>query len=96
MHCRQVFHLEKLKNEEALKLFANTAGNKLSDPLFKHTAEELAKKCEGLPLLIDALAKVLQNSDSPKDWEDALEQLKNSDSVHKALELSFRHLVDSQ
>ncbi|OWM85504.1 hypothetical protein CDL15_Pgr019128 [Punica granatum] len=96
MHCRQVFHLEKLKNEEALKLFGNTAANKLSDPLLKHTAEELAKKCEGLPLLIDALAKVLQNSDSPKDWEDALEQLIKSDSVHKALELSFRHLVDSQ
>ncbi|PKI31736.1 hypothetical protein CRG98_047889 [Punica granatum] len=80
MHCRQVFHLEKLKNEEALKLFGNTAANKLSDPLLKHTAEELAKKCEGLPLLIDALAKVLQNSDSPKDWEDALEQLIKSDS----------------
>ncbi|PKI55966.1 hypothetical protein CRG98_023642 [Punica granatum] len=61
MHCRQVFHLEKLKNDEALKLFANTVGNKLSDPLLKQTAEELAKKCQGLPLLIDALAKVLQN-----------------------------------
>ncbi|OWM88478.1 hypothetical protein CDL15_Pgr003890 [Punica granatum] len=96
MHCHPVFHLNYLKNDEALKLFENTVGAKLSDPGLQGIANEPVNNSRGLPHLIVAITHELQKNKSTEYWKDALERLKKSDSVKSYLDLNFRHLDKTQ
>ena len=71
------FHVEHLSEEEAWGLFKKTAGDAIEKPDLKPTAEEVLRKCGGLPLAIVTVAKALKGKDLIT-WKDALRQLSRS------------------
>ncbi|XP_065849853.1 probable disease resistance protein At4g27220 isoform X2 [Euphorbia lathyris] len=96
MRAQKLFPLEALKDEETLKLFEMSVVE-AKDAKFHAIATKIAKKCAGLPLLIQLVATDLQNKDS-YEWNDKLSQLSTfSDEeiygrVYKVLEFSYESL----
>ncbi|GKV49279.1 hypothetical protein SLEP1_g56037 [Rubroshorea leprosula] len=68
------------------------------------TAREIAEKCAGLPLAVEAVAKALKGKGAHV-WTDALRQLKRPSQesftgipahVYSAIELSYNHLEEKE
>ena len=77
MGTQKNFHVEHLSVEEAWGLFKKTAGDAIEKPDLKPTAEDVLRKCGGLPLAIVTVAKALKGKDLIT-WKDALRQLSRS------------------
>ncbi|XP_065849458.1 uncharacterized protein [Euphorbia lathyris] len=96
MRAQKLFSLEALKEEETWKLFEMSVAE-AKDAKFHAIATKIAKKCAGLPLLIQLVATDLQNKDS-YEWNDKLSQLSTFGDeeiygrVYKVLESSFESL----
>ncbi|KAB5529216.1 hypothetical protein DKX38_019297 [Salix brachista] len=73
------------------------AGDAIKYPDLQLVAEEVAKRCAGLPILLVTVASALKNGDL-SEWKDALERLKRFDKddidrrVYSAIELSYTSL----
>ncbi|KAJ9175175.1 hypothetical protein P3X46_013754 [Hevea brasiliensis] len=100
MGTQVVFHLDVLQAEEAWSFFETTMGD-VTDPELRSIAIEIAKKCAGLPLLLDKVATDLRNRESYA-WNDKLKQLSVFDNeeiyakVHSVLESSYNDLPGNE
>ncbi|XP_054813440.1 probable disease resistance protein At4g27220 [Prosopis cineraria] len=101
MGCQKTIQLEKLHEEDALKLFHTNASINNST-ISKSLVQDIVKQCGGVPVAIVAVARMLKNW-PPNDWKIALKTLKSSKSildvndenlkdVDKCLKLSYDNL----
>ncbi|RXH91579.1 hypothetical protein DVH24_020602 [Malus domestica] len=97
------FALQVLNKEDAWRLFETKAGDVVKNPEMRTVANDVAKKCGGLPLLVVTVASSLRNRSTLPVWKDALRSLKefdNEDSAeqeaYSALEWSYNQLNDKK
>ena len=104
MGAQKNFHVEHLSEEEAWGLFKKTAGDAIEKPDLKPIAEEVVRKCRGLPLAIVTVAKALKDKDLIT-WKDALRQLSRSIEttvegiearIFVSLEFSYKNLYGDE
>ncbi|GKU86108.1 hypothetical protein SLEP1_g677 [Rubroshorea leprosula] len=96
----QIYPLEKLPQNHCLSLLARQALGKgdFNEHLYlKEIAEEIVKKCKGLPLAVKTLGGVLHAELDPKRWVKILnseiwELPEESSCILPALRLSYHHL----
>ncbi|KAK9069124.1 hypothetical protein SSX86_013240 [Deinandra increscens subsp. villosa] len=85
----KAYPLQLLSNVEALSLFAEHALGKQnfdSHPTLKLHGEGIVKKCDGLPLALITLGRVLGKKSNDGEWEELLNsELWNSDDGSKIL-----------
>jgi len=95
------FHVSILLEDEAWYLFQSMTGDVVYEPHIYPVAKQVAKECGGLPLAIVIVGKALENEKELTAWEDAFEQLQNSQSssfrdvhdyVYSRIKLSFKIL----
>ncbi|KAL4376445.1 hypothetical protein GQ457_02G035290 [Hibiscus cannabinus] len=101
MGATKIFQLDDLDDKEAWEFFKKMAGDSFeSNEELRSTANEVAKRCAGLPLAISTVARALQNKELFV-WKEALRQLQRpysenpseiSAEVYRAVELSFNQL----
>ncbi|CAN6583096.1 unnamed protein product [Malus baccata var. baccata] len=91
------------KQGRCLGLFETKAGDVVKNPEMRTVANDVAKKCGGLPLLVVTVASSLRNRSTLPVWKDALRSLKefdNEDSAeqeaYSALEWSYNQLNDKK
>ncbi|KAL6325829.1 hypothetical protein AAG906_026658 [Vitis piasezkii] len=104
MGIEKNFAVEHLSEEEARTLFKKEAGESIEEHDLQRTAEEVLKRCGGLPLAIVTVAKALKGKDSII-WRDALRQLTRSiettiegidATIFLSLELSYNYLFGEE
>lgn len=96
----QTYNLEVLANDDCLSLFAQNAldaPNFDDRPDFKVIGENMVRKCNGLPLALKTLGRLLRTKGSPKEWEYVLNSEiwdlpEDKNSILPALRLSYNHL----
>ncbi|KAH0982108.1 hypothetical protein GBA52_009285 [Prunus armeniaca] len=76
MGTQKNFPLDLLCEQESLSLFEKKAGAVIKDDRIEGVANELAKKCGGLPILVVAVASGLRES-SLEEWKDTLRRFKS-------------------
>ncbi|XP_065851281.1 uncharacterized protein [Euphorbia lathyris] len=86
-----------LEEEEAWNLFQTNAA-KAKDPNLQSIAIEITKNCGGLPLLVQIVAKELENKESWDEesnaWNDMLNRLSVfGNDIHKVVESIFNNLA---
>ncbi|XP_054799808.1 uncharacterized protein LOC129304154 isoform X2 [Prosopis cineraria] len=81
MNCKRMIPLQGLKEDEAWGLFQKHVGafDDNSDSI-KGLAQEITKKCGGLPVAIAAIASTLKEKPQV-EWEEALKTLRDSSPV---------------
>nr|XP_043608998.1 putative disease resistance RPP13-like protein 1 [Erigeron canadensis] len=99
MDCFQPYVLEVLSDEIALSLFAQSALDEQNfdrHPSLKSIAQGIVKKCDGLPLALVTLGKVLKRKESDDEWEALLNSeiwnLDDESGILPALKLSYYDL----
>ncbi|XVF78289.1 hypothetical protein PTKIN_Ptkin14bG0119800 [Pterospermum kingtungense] len=76
MGCK-VIKVNPLSEDEALALFLNKVGPKVSQsPTLESTLRLVVKECAALPLTIVEVAGTLKGEDDPHIWSNALNELK--------------------
>ncbi|VVA27750.1 PREDICTED: disease resistance [Prunus dulcis] len=76
MGTQKNFQLDLLCEQESLSLFVKRSGAVIKENRIEGVANELAKKCGGLPILVVAVASGLRES-SIEVWKDTLRRFKN-------------------
>ncbi|PWA63986.1 Disease resistance protein [Artemisia annua] len=99
MDCVHAYHPDLLSNEEALSLLAqHSLGEQNFDkhPTLKILGEGIVKKCDGLPLALITLGRVLRAKSNNEEWEELLNNelwnLANEGDILPALKLSYYDL----
>nr|KAJ0216571.1 hypothetical protein LSAT_V11C300149060 [Lactuca sativa] len=94
--------LPSLSHDDALSLFAQHAlgvDNFNSHPTLKPHGEGFVKKCDGLPLALIALGRLLRTKKDEEEWKMLLDseiwRLENADEILPALRLSYDDLSAS-
>ncbi|XP_044486366.1 uncharacterized protein LOC123211639 [Mangifera indica] len=77
---RDIF-IGPLSNGDAWNMFRKIVGDAAESSDFRPAADEIVKKCNGLPVAISLIANALEN-ESLHAWEDALAQLQRSNPTH--------------
>ncbi|KAG8492275.1 hypothetical protein CXB51_009939 [Gossypium anomalum] len=106
MGCQNVVQLDCLDDDEAWTLFEKKAGlNDLSDDSIKILANQIVKKCRGLPIAIVPLGSALKGK-THHEWQAAYRRLKdhrlteiqdvNEENAYVCLEASFDHLKNME
>ncbi|XP_059598352.1 uncharacterized protein LOC104881433 isoform X3 [Vitis vinifera] len=104
MGTQENFVVEHLPPGEAWSLFKKLTSDSIEKPDLQPTAEEVLKKCGGLPIAIVTVAKALKGKD-PTAWRDALRQLTRSiettvkgieAKIFLTLELSYNYLYGEE
>ncbi|XP_052486013.1 disease resistance protein At4g27190-like [Gossypium raimondii] len=76
MECRPVVQLDCLDDDEAGTLFEKKAGlDDFSDDSIKILANQIVKKCGGLPIAIVPLASALKGKTNCHEWQVAYQRL---------------------
>lgn len=89
--CREMMIDEAIKvnvlgQEDAWKLFAESAGNVVSLPHIESLAREISRECCGLPLAIKTLGRSMRETTKIELWKNALCQLRQSSPFFKSIE----------
>ncbi|KAJ9556760.1 hypothetical protein OSB04_011374 [Centaurea solstitialis] len=94
-----LYHLQSLSYDDALSLFSQHAlgvSNFESHPTFRLHGEGIVKKCDGLPLALRALGRLLRTKTEEEEWKELLNneiwKLQKGDGVVPALRLSYHDL----
>ncbi|PWA87942.1 NBS-LRR resistance-like protein [Artemisia annua] len=97
--CGKLNHLQSLSHEDAMCLFAQHAlgeNNFDSYPRLKEPGEGIVRKCDGLPLALIALGRLLRTKEDELEWKEIedseIRSLKEGDKIIPALRLSYREL----
>ncbi|XP_045824893.1 uncharacterized protein LOC123917266 [Trifolium pratense] len=91
------FKLELMSENETWSLFQFMAGDVIKDSNLKGVAIQVAKKCEGLPLVVVAVARALKDKRDVQSWKDALRRLQSGHhTIFSALELSYDSLESDE
>nr|XP_023907385.1 putative disease resistance RPP13-like protein 1 [Quercus suber] len=96
----QIFHLNKLSEEDCWLLFANHAfenGKSDAYPELKKIGEEIIRKCDGLPLAAKTLGCLLHSKLDVEDWNKILKSEiwslpNNGGNILPALRISYNYL----
>ncbi|XVF03198.1 hypothetical protein REPUB_Repub04eG0240900 [Reevesia pubescens] len=104
MDAQKTFSIGVLEQKEVWDLFKKMAGKNVESRNFQNIANEIAKRCAGLPIAISTVARTLR--DKPLfEWKDALRQLKKPSSsnfkgvpadAYSAIELSYNGLQSEE
>ncbi|EOX96605.1 LRR and NB-ARC domains-containing disease resistance protein, putative [Theobroma cacao] len=94
------YHLQVLSNDDCLSLFTwHALGSRGFGgyPNLKEIAEEIVRRCNGLPLAGKALGGLLRNRLDPGEWKDILNSKiwdlpEDRSGIVPALRLSYHHL----
>ncbi|CAN8269279.1 unnamed protein product [Cochlearia groenlandica] len=96
--CREMgaqtkIKMEKLPWERAWDLFKKNVGEELvkSHPDITKVAQEVAAKCDGLPLALVTIGRAMATKKTPQEWRDALYILSNSPPNFSVLKLLDRN-----
>ncbi|KAI3724603.1 hypothetical protein L2E82_36386 [Cichorium intybus] len=84
-----------LTEEESQRLFRQVS--RTSDPELHEIGENIVRKCGGLPMAIDTIARALRGKRTKDVWNDTLSSLKSHDidqRVKKIFEMSYNYLQD--
>ncbi|PPD94114.1 hypothetical protein GOBAR_DD08887 [Gossypium barbadense] len=106
MDCQNVVQLDCLDDDEAWTLFEKKAGlDDFSDDSIKILANQIAKKCGGLPIAIVPLGSALKGK-THHEWQAAYRRLKdrrlteiedvNEENAYVCLEASFDYLKNME
>ncbi|KAH9687049.1 AAA domain-containing protein [Citrus sinensis] len=104
MNSQKNFLIEVLSKEEALQLFENILGDSTKTSTIQPIADEIVKRCGGLPVAVTTVANALK-SKSLDIWKDALSQLRSSNpreidgmdkNVYTSIELSYNLLASKE
>ncbi|KAI3700681.1 hypothetical protein L2E82_45318 [Cichorium intybus] len=94
--------LQSLSHDDALSLFAQNAlgvDNFDSHPTLRPHGEGFVKKCDGLPLALRTLGRLLRTKTDEEEWTELLDseiwRLGNRDEIVPALRLSYHDLSAS-
>nr|GEV40054.1 NB-ARC domains-containing protein [Tanacetum cinerariifolium] len=97
--CGKLNHLQSLSHDDAMCLFAQHAlgeDNFDSHPRLKLHGEGIVRKCNGLPLALKALGRLLRGKEEEVEWKELVESeiwsLKEEGKIIPALRLSYREL----
>ncbi|CAJ2639483.1 unnamed protein product [Trifolium pratense] len=91
------FKVELMSENETWSLFQFMAGDVIKDSNLKGVAIQVAKKCEGLPLVVVAVARALKDKRDVQSWKDALRRLQSGHhTIFSALELSYDSLESDE
>ncbi|XP_075084747.1 putative late blight resistance protein homolog R1B-23 [Nicotiana tabacum] len=98
-HHSDPLNLRLLRQEESWELLEKKVFGEESCPdELKDVGEEIALKCEGLPLALDLIGGVIAKMEKKEDlWLEVLNNLKsfkNEGEVMEVIELSYDHLLD--
>ncbi|XXG84881.1 hypothetical protein AAC387_Pa11g0093 [Persea americana] len=90
-------HLGALSEQDSWSLFRSLAR---PHPNFVSIGREIAAKCNGVPLALKALARMLASSNARENWEkvrrsDVWDALRDQGGILPALKLSYDHLTPS-
>ncbi|KAH9735575.1 Disease resistance protein [Citrus sinensis] len=104
MNSQKFFLIEVLSYEEAWCLFEKIVGDSAKASDFRVIADEIVRRCGGLPVAIKTIANALKNK-RLYVWNDSLERLRNSTSrqihgmeenVYSSIELSYSFLKSEE
>ncbi|XP_048420303.1 probable disease resistance protein At4g27220 [Pyrus x bretschneideri] len=104
MRSQQIIEVRTLTTEESQELFREMVGESFDDPDLHSTPKDVVKECGGLPIAIVTVGKALENK-KKHAWEDALNQLRNSNpvnipgvdsKVYSSIKLSFDGLESDE
>ncbi|XP_023749853.1 putative disease resistance protein At3g14460 isoform X2 [Lactuca sativa] len=97
--CSQPYSLSVLSHENAVSLFCQHAfgeNNFDSHPTLKPHGEGIVEKCDGLPLALIALGRLLRTKSDEEEWKEHLNSeiwsLGKRDEITPALRLSYHDL----
>ncbi|XVF30837.1 hypothetical protein REPUB_Repub16aG0092300 [Reevesia pubescens] len=105
MDSLQNIPMEVLKEDEAWELFMKTAGDIVLRPDLHRIANEMAKKCAGLPIAIVTVGNGVKNKKNVHEWRSALQELRRPSKInfrgipadaYSAIELSYKFLEDAE
>ncbi|KAL7608957.1 hypothetical protein Lser_V15G13934 [Lactuca serriola] len=98
----QPYRLSLLSHDDALTLFCKHAldvNNFDLHPKLRQHGEGIVKKCDGLPLALIALGRLLRTKTDEEEWEELLNseiwRLEKGDEIVPALRLSYQDLSAS-
>ncbi|CAN6692846.1 unnamed protein product [Malus baccata var. baccata] len=78
---QQIIAVPILTTEESQALFREMVGESFDDPDLRSTTKEVMNECRGLPIAIVTVGRALEKR-MKHEWEDALNQLRNSNPVN--------------
>ncbi|KAA8532646.1 hypothetical protein F0562_032538 [Nyssa sinensis] len=96
--------VEELSKEEAWEMFHLEVGEVVVVPTIKPLAEDIVKRCDGLPLALKVVGGVLRKQENVNFWSVFLSDLKSpttsfddavDEKVFKLLKVSYDHLKDT-
>ncbi|PWA84177.1 NB-ARC domains-containing protein [Artemisia annua] len=97
--CGKLDHLQSLSHDNAVSLFAQHAlgaNNFDSHTRLKAHGEGIVRKCNGLPLALIALGRLLRGKEEEVEWKELVESeiwsLKEEGKIIPALRLSYHEL----
>ncbi|GJV30170.1 NB-ARC domains-containing protein [Tanacetum coccineum] len=97
--CGKLNHLQSLSPDDAVCLFAQHAlgeNNFDSHPRLKAPGEGIVRKCNGLPLALIALGRLLRKKEDEVEWKEMMESeiwsLNEGGKIIPALRLSYHEL----
>ncbi|KAJ0478597.1 putative P-loop containing nucleoside triphosphate hydrolase, leucine-rich repeat domain superfamily [Helianthus annuus] len=92
-------HVQTLSHDDAVTLFAQHAlgaNNFDSHPVLKQYGEGIVEKCDGLPLALSVLGRLLRTKTEEEEWKELLNseiwRLRKGDEIVPALRLSYNDL----
>ncbi|KFK35777.1 hypothetical protein AALP_AA4G034900 [Arabis alpina] len=93
MSAQTKIKVEKLAWERAWDLFIKNVGEDIvkSHPDIAKVAQEVAAKCDGLPLALVTIGRAMASKKTPQEWRDALYILSNSPPNFSVLKLLDRN-----
>ncbi|XP_076919687.1 putative disease resistance RPP13-like protein 1 [Bidens hawaiensis] len=97
--CNHINHLQTLSHDDAISLYAQHAlgaNNFNSHPMLMAYGEGIVKKCDGLPLALRVLGRLLRTKTEEEEWKELLNSeiwnLGKGDEIVPALRLSYHDL----
>ncbi|PWA52828.1 NBS-LRR resistance-like protein [Artemisia annua] len=97
--CDKLDHLQRLSHDDAMCLFAHHAlgeNNFDSHPRLKAPSEGIVRKCDGLPLALIALGRLLRTNEDEVKWKEIEDSeiwsLEEGGKIIPALKLSYHEL----
>ncbi|PWA84498.1 NB-ARC domains-containing protein [Artemisia annua] len=97
--CGKLNHLQSLSHDDAVCLFAHHAlgaNNFDSHPRLKAPGEGIVRKCDGLPLALIALGRLLRTNEDEVKWKEIEDSeiwsLEEGGKIIPALRLSYHEL----
>ncbi|GAY68179.1 hypothetical protein CUMW_262120 [Citrus unshiu] len=104
MNSQKNFPIDALPRKEALQLFEKIVGDSTKISAFQSIANEIVKRCGGLPVALSTVANALKTKELDF-WKDALNQLRRSDArlihgmqanVYTSIKLSYDFLESEE